>query len=586
MAINTIMKNKPYNVVSSEGSGGDGNPPSSPPSPRRQTSGFSQCRRRLRSKVPLQYFRKYSLAAGIFGRRNIQFLLLLFFLYFSGLMMCVGRFSNFLRHSREPIAIYKSHLLLEKFWHDIETDNSTALELSSVWQFKRRMRVQKPCPVSTARRHLGSVEVSSDPTGYLIVEANGGLNQQRSAICNAVAVAGILNAVLVIPSFGYNSVWKDPSEFRDIYDEDHFIATLEGYVKVVKELPNELISRYDHNITNIPHLRVEGWAPAKHYLGKVYPVLQEHGVIRIAPFANRLAMNVPSHIQLLRCITNYRALRFSSPITKLAQKLLNRMIERSSMTGGKYVSVHLRFEEDMVAFSCCLYDGGDAEKFEMDSFREKGWKGKFKKKDLDFVAGRNRIDGKCPLTPLEVGMMLRGMGFDNNTSIYLASGKLYKAEQNLAPLLKMFPLLYTKESLATSDELAPFQGYSSRLAALDYTVCLFSEVFVTTQGGNFPHFLMGHRRFLFNGHAKTIKPDKRMLVGLLENMTISWKDFKDDMDAMLLESDRKGMMIPRVRKFNRKNSIYTFPLPECDCLQSHDSSLGLNHTLNALEPPR
>ncbi|KAJ6774290.1 O-FUCOSYLTRANSFERASE 10-RELATED, partial [Salix purpurea] len=109
----------------------------------------------------------------------------------------------------------------------------------------------------------------------------------------------------------------------------------------------------------------------------------------------------------------------------------------------------------------------------------------------------------------------------------------------------MFPLLYTKESLATSDELAPFQGYSSRLAALDYTVCLFSEVFVTTQGGNFPHFLMGHRRFLYNGHAKTIKPDKRMLVSLLENMTISWKDFKDDMDAMLLESDRKGMMIPR-----------------------------------------
>lgn len=58
-----------------------------------------------------------------------------------------------------------------------------------------------------------------------------------------------------------------------------------------------------------------------------------------------------------------------------------------------------------MAFSCCLYDGGDAEKFEMDSFREKGWKGKFKKKDLDFVAGRNRIDGKCPLTPLEVSLL-------------------------------------------------------------------------------------------------------------------------------------------------------------------------------------
>ena len=53
-------------------------------------------------------------------------------------------------------------------------------------------------------------------------------------------------------------------------------------------------------------------------------------------------------------------------------------------------------------------------------------------------------------------MMLRGMGFDNNTSIYLASGKLYRAERYVAPLQEMFPLLHTKESLATPDELAPF----------------------------------------------------------------------------------------------------------------------------------
>ena len=54
-------------------------------------------------------------------------------------------------------------------------------------------------------------------------------------------------------------------------------------------------------------------------------------------------------------------------------------------------------------------------------------------------------------------MMLRGMGFDNNTSIYLASGKIYQAERHLDPLRKMFPLLYTKDSLATSEELAPFK---------------------------------------------------------------------------------------------------------------------------------
>lgn len=65
-----------------------------------------------------------------------------------------------------------------------------------------------------------------------------------------------------------------------------------------------------------------------------------------------------------------------------------------------------------------------------------------------------------------------------------------------------------------------YQGHSSRLAALDYTVCLQSEEFVTTQGSNFPHFLMGHRRYLYGGNAKTIKPDKRKLVALFDNPNI------------------------------------------------------------------
>lgn len=492
--------------------------------------------------------------------------------------MCVGPFSGLVGHSPLPGSVYRSHEIFQKLWADIQADNSSAIELSSVWKYKRRLKMQKPCPNSTAGLRFAMEEVSSGPSGYLIVEANGGLNQQRSAICNAVAVAGLLNAILVIPQFEFNSVWKDASEFGDIYDEDHFIASLEGYVKVVRQLPEILMERYDHNVTNIPNFRVQAWASVSYYQTEVYPVLRAQGVIRIAPFANRLAMNVPPYIQLLRCIANYKALRFSSPITTLAKKLVERMLEKSLNTGGKYVSVHLRFEEDMVAFSCCQYDGGEAEKQEMDLVREKGWKGKFKQKDRIINPGLNRINGKCPLTPLEVGMMLRGMGFGNETAIYLASGKIYQAKRHLAPLLEMFPLLYTKESLATQNELAPFVVYSSRLAALDYTVSLFSEVFVTTQGGNFPHFLMGHRRFLFGGHAKTIIPDKTKLVLLLLDMDMSWKAFKDQMEAMLTESDRKGMMVPRVRKINRKTSIYTYPLPECECLQN-----SLNSTVELLQ---
>lgn len=56
----------------------------------------------------------------------------------------------------------------------------------------------------------------------------------------------------------------------------------------------------------------------------------------------------------------------------------------------------------MVAFSCCVYDGGKKEEEDMKAARERGWKGKFTKPGRVIRPGANRINGKCPLTPLEV----------------------------------------------------------------------------------------------------------------------------------------------------------------------------------------
>lgn len=55
-----------------------------------------------------------------------------------------------------------------------------------------------------------------------------------------------------------------------------------------------------------------------------------------------------------------------------------------------------------MAFSCCVYDGGEAEKLEMDLIRQKGWGKKFKQKNRVIAPGLNRINGRCPMTPLEV----------------------------------------------------------------------------------------------------------------------------------------------------------------------------------------
>lgn len=68
-------------------------------------------------------------------------------------------------------------------------------------------------------------------------------------------------------------------------------------------------------------------------------------IIRISPFANRLSFDAPPAVQRLRCLANYQALRFSDPISSLGEVLVARMKNHSANNSGKYISVHLRFEE-------------------------------------------------------------------------------------------------------------------------------------------------------------------------------------------------------------------------------------------------
>ncbi|KAG2304428.1 hypothetical protein Bca52824_033079 [Brassica carinata] len=505
----------------------------------------------------------FLLFSVVFRRKGV--LLLAPLLYIAGMLLFMGSFGFTildLGHGVEivyrrgpPGSVYRSPKVFKRLWPMMEADANRSSHNALMEAWKPRVKgMWKPC-ISTNVSAAGS-----NSNGFFIIEANGGLNQQRLSICDAVAVAGLLNATLVIPIFHLNSVWRDSSKFGDIFDEDFFIYALSKNVKVVKELPKDVLERYNYNISSIVNLRLKAWSSPAYYLHKVLPQLLRLGAVRVAPFSNRLAHAVPANIQGLRCLANFEALRFADPIRLLAEQMVNRMVTKSVQSGGNYVSVHLRFEMDMVAFSCCEYDFGEVEKLEMDMAQERGWKGKFRRRGRVIRPGANRIDGKCPLTPLEVGMMLRGMGFNNNTLVYVAAGNIYKADKYMAPLKQMFPLLQTKDTLASLEELAPFKGHSSRLAALDYTVCLHSEVFVSTQGGNFPHFLIGHRRYLYKGHAETIKPDKRKLVQLLDKPSIRWDYFKKQMRDMLRHNDAKGVELRKPAA-----SLYTFPMPDCMC---------------------
>ncbi|XP_076886804.1 O-fucosyltransferase 29-like [Bidens hawaiensis] len=352
--------------------------------------------------------------------------------------------------------------------------------------------------------------------GYLLIAASGGLNQQRTGITDAVVVARILNATLVIPELDHHSYWKDNSDFDNIFDVNWFISFLARDVPVVKRVPDKFMRSFEKP----PYtMRVPRKSEPQFYIDEVLPILVKRSVVQLTKFDYRLANDLDEELQRLRCRVNYHALRFTKPIQNLGQKIVMEMRKMAP----RYIAIHLRFEPDMLAFSGCYYGGGDKERNELGEIRKR-WATL-----PETSPDGERKRGKCPLTPHEVGLMLRALGFENSTYLYVASGEIYGGEETLKPLRELFPNFYTKEMLA-SEELEPFLPYSSRLAAIDYIVCDESDVFVTNNNGNMAKILAGRRRYM--GHKRTIRPNAKKLNALfLKRDKIPWESFAKKVKA-------------------------------------------------------
>lgn len=57
------------------------------------------------------------------------------------------------------------------------------------------------------------------------------------------------------------------------------------------------------------------------------------------------------------------------------------------------------------------------------------------------LALKKRKEGRCPLEPGEIAVILRALGYTRETQIYVASGQVYGGKNRMAPLRNMFPNL-------------------------------------------------------------------------------------------------------------------------------------------------
>ncbi|XP_010246469.1 PREDICTED: uncharacterized protein At1g04910-like isoform X2 [Nelumbo nucifera] len=457
-----------------------------------------------------------------------------------------------------------------------------------LWEEPHKQASQwKPCADKTGPLYQGKLTKSS---GFILVSANGGLNQQRVAICNAVAVASLLNATLVLPKFLYSNVWNDPSQFGDIYQEEYFMDLLKDEVNIVKELPPHLQSLDFEAIGSlITDADIVKEAKPIDFVKIVYPLLLRNGVVHFLGFGNRLGFDpLPFHLQRLRCKCNFHALKFVPKIQEIGSLLVKRIRKHdgarslldkqllgnyisdlppeghyASTGSSKYLALHMRFEMDMVAYSVCDFGGGETEKKELQAYRESHFPLLVERlKNSRSVSPEElRKLGKCPLTPEEAALMLSALGFKRSTYIYLAGSNIYGGQSRMHPFTSLYPNLVTKEDFLTPSELAPLRNFSSQLAALDLIACATADVFAMTDSGSqFSSLVSGYRVYYGGGHAPTVRPNKKRIAAILsENGTIEWAAFQDRVRKMIDEGQRV-----RIRGFGR--SIYRQPrCPECMC---------------------
>ncbi|KAE8673307.1 O-fucosyltransferase family protein isoform 2 [Hibiscus syriacus] len=408
---------------------------------------------------------------------------------------------------------------------------------------KWKPRADKRYPTS-----LGKPEESN---GYIMVSTNGGFIK---APCNAVAVASLLNATLVLPKFLYSNVWKDSSQFGDIYQEDYFMSMLKDGIHIVQELPPYLKSL---------DVGAIGSLDETFYISTVTDIIFAP-LQRLRCKCNIHAIKFVLKIQVgSLLIRRIRKFKYDATERQLDKQLLGDFAPGVSSKedyvargSSKYLALHLRFEEDMVAYSLCDFGGGEYKKKELETYREPSviivlpdvvsmhMPDRSIPSTIDACRPVSPAElrklGRCPLTPEEAALVLAALGFKRGTYIYLAGSRIYSGSSRMRSFYQYFRI--------QTIFLRTFFGYifiylemlRMQLAALGFIGCATSDVFAMTDSGSqLSSLVSGFLTYCCDGHAPTLRPNKKRLAAIFsENSSIGWNTFEDMIRKMIDEGQR------------------------------------------------
>ncbi|CAN6447119.1 unnamed protein product [Victoria cruziana] len=225
---------------------------------------------------------------------------------------------------------------------------------------------------------------------FLMVVVSGGLNQQRNQIIDAVVIARILEAALVIPTLQVNAIWGDESEFSDIFDEVRFKEELKDDIRVVSSLPPKYLA-IRPVANSISRFDVDELWIRTHFLARI----KRNRVLLLRGLDSRLSKDLAPDLQKLRCKAAFDALQFRPAIQELGDALAARMAEK-----GPYLALHLRLEKDVWVRTGCLPGlGAQADRaIEL----ERAINPRLLTSRIDMLPLQRYLAGLCPLTTAEI----------------------------------------------------------------------------------------------------------------------------------------------------------------------------------------
>ncbi|CAN7001160.1 unnamed protein product [Brassica rapa subsp. trilocularis] len=367
-------------------------------------------------------------------------------------------------------------------------EHSTLLEFSAVSSFVicfsdfdiwsvKRMAEWRPCKW-WLHGHLTPLPAKSN--GFIRIDCFGGLNQMRRDLCDGVGIARLLNATLVLPKFEVAAYWNESSGFGDVFDVDYFIQKMNGFIKVVKDLPTYISSKEPFRVDCSKR---KGQFD---YRETILPLLLEHHYISLTPAMSQRRDRYPQYAKATLCQACYSSLRLTTSLEKRALELLDAIPK-------PFLSLHLRFEPDMVAYSRCEYP--NLSPSSLAAIKAAG--GEDKKPWTGEIAQSWRKRGKCPLTPNETALMLQSLRIPTSTNIYLAAGD---GLMEMEGFTSVYTKVFTKSDLLNREDFTRMHGNTK--AALDYYVSINSDAYVATYFGNMDKMVAAMRAY--KGMHKTL----------------------------------------------------------------------------------